>query len=237
MGRTYLMSDIHGEYRKLLRMLKKIDFTKDDTLYIIGDVVDRGEEPIEIIEWVMRTPNAHLLKGNHESMFIDYLNAPDGEAKDMALLMWSRNGGLTTYEGYEKRSVEQKERIKTFVKTLPYYKILDDVLLVHSGVEVVKTSEPLTLEEIMERQSENALLWSRDEFYGFKGIPGVKIFFGHTPTLSIQQSLGEPVTTPMQIWHDKVYQDKVGLDCGAVFSKHGGRLACVCLETMEEYYV
>ena len=237
MGRTYLMSDIHGEYRKLKSMLDVVDFCSKDTLYIIGDVVDRGEQPIEIIEWVMETPNAHLLRGNHESMFIDYLNAPDGVGKEVALQMWSRNGGFTTFQGYEKRSVEQKKRIKEFVESLPYYKILNDVLLVHSGVEIVKTDEALTLEEIMERQSENALLWSRSEFYGFKGIPGIKIFFGHTPTVSIQQSLGESVTTPMEIWHDKVYQDKVGLDCGAVFSKHGGRLGCICLETMKEYYV
>lgn len=236
MGNTYLMSDIHGEYRKLLHMLETINFDEKDTLYIIGDVVDRGQEPIEIIEWVMRTPNAHLLRGNHESMFLDYLNAPEA-MKESVLYMWIRNGGLTTFEGYEKRSVEEKERIKAFVENLPYYKILDDVLLVHSGVEVIKTKETLPLEEIMRRQSENALLWSRGEFYGFEGIPGVKIFFGHTPTVLIQESLGETVTNPMQIWHDKVYGDKIGLDCGAVFSQRGGRLACVCLETMKEYYV
>lgn len=237
LGRTYLISDIHGEYRKLLNMLRVIDFREEDTLYIIGDVVDRGEEPIEIIEWVMNTPNVHLLRGNHESMFLDYLNTPEGAEKDIALQMWSRNGGLTTYEGYQKRSREQKERIKEFVEGLPYYKILGNVLLVHSGVDVVKTKELFSLEEIMKRQDENALLWSRSEFYGFKAIQGVKIFFGHTPTASIQQSLGEPVSSPMTIWHDKVYGDKICIDCGAVFSKYGGRLACICLETMKEYYV
>ena len=36
------MSDIHGEYDKYLAMLEQIDLSEDDTLYVLGDVVDRG---------------------------------------------------------------------------------------------------------------------------------------------------------------------------------------------------
>ncbi len=35
---TYVMSDIHGRIRPYHRMLKKIGFCEDDTLYILGDV-------------------------------------------------------------------------------------------------------------------------------------------------------------------------------------------------------
>ena len=38
---TYVMSDIHGEYEKYCRMLEKIALSEEDTLYILGDVVDR----------------------------------------------------------------------------------------------------------------------------------------------------------------------------------------------------
>ena len=40
----YVMSDLHGEYEKYLEMLKKIKFTDDDVLYVLGDVVDRGKQ-------------------------------------------------------------------------------------------------------------------------------------------------------------------------------------------------
>ena len=38
----YVVSDIHGEDDRFHAMLQKINFSKEDTLYILGDVVDRG---------------------------------------------------------------------------------------------------------------------------------------------------------------------------------------------------
>ena len=45
----YVMSDIHGCYEKYLKMLNKIKFSSDDTLYILGDVVDRGPEGMKAL--------------------------------------------------------------------------------------------------------------------------------------------------------------------------------------------
>ena len=39
---TYVMSDIHGEYEKYLKMLDLIGFRDEDELYVLGDVIDRG---------------------------------------------------------------------------------------------------------------------------------------------------------------------------------------------------
>lgn len=38
----YVVSDIHGYYDRYLKLLEVINFTDDDTLYILGDIVDRG---------------------------------------------------------------------------------------------------------------------------------------------------------------------------------------------------
>ena len=46
----YVMSDVHGEYEKYRRMLEKIRFSDEDTLYILGDVVDRGPEPVKLLQ-------------------------------------------------------------------------------------------------------------------------------------------------------------------------------------------
>ena len=45
MGCTYVMSDIHGMGSLLEEMLEKIRFSGQDTLYILGDMIDRGMEP------------------------------------------------------------------------------------------------------------------------------------------------------------------------------------------------
>lgn len=42
---TYVMSDIHGCYEEYRKMLDKIRFSKEDILYILGDILDRGLIP------------------------------------------------------------------------------------------------------------------------------------------------------------------------------------------------
>ena len=46
---TYVMSDLHGEYQKYLQMLELISPGNEDVIYILGDIVDRGEEPINLL--------------------------------------------------------------------------------------------------------------------------------------------------------------------------------------------
>ena len=70
---TYVMSDLHGEYDLYRQMLKKIRFSDRDTLNVIGDVVDRGEKPIEILQDMMMRPNVFPLIGNHEVMALSCL--------------------------------------------------------------------------------------------------------------------------------------------------------------------
>ena len=37
----YVMSDIHGQKRRFDSVMKQINLQPDDTLYILGDVIDR----------------------------------------------------------------------------------------------------------------------------------------------------------------------------------------------------
>ena len=53
----YLTSDIHGCFKQFKQMLESIHFGPEDFLYIIGDAVDRGEEPIPLLQFIMQQPN------------------------------------------------------------------------------------------------------------------------------------------------------------------------------------
>ena len=66
----YAMSDIHGQYQKYLKMLNEIKFENRDKLYILGDVINRGECGIEILLDMMKRQNVIPLIGNHEIMAI-----------------------------------------------------------------------------------------------------------------------------------------------------------------------
>ena len=64
----YVMSDIHGCYQTYLKMLEKIGLRESDTLYILGDVIDRGKDGIKVLMDMMMRPNVIPLLGNHEYM-------------------------------------------------------------------------------------------------------------------------------------------------------------------------
>lgn len=69
----YIIADIHGCYNEYINLLKKINFSDNDILYILGDVVDRGPEPIKILQDMMKRSNVFLIIGNHEFMMYTIL--------------------------------------------------------------------------------------------------------------------------------------------------------------------
>ena len=77
----YCMSDIHGELDRFKAMLDLINFSSDDTLYIIGDVIDRHPGGVEILKIIKDTPNMFMLLGNHEQMCLDTLG-PNSVCED-----------------------------------------------------------------------------------------------------------------------------------------------------------
>lgn len=63
---TYVISDIHGCYEKYMHMLRKISFSSFDTLYVLGDIVDRGPDVMKIVLDLAVRKNVITLKGNHD---------------------------------------------------------------------------------------------------------------------------------------------------------------------------
>ena len=74
---TYVISDIHGMYDKYEEILRKIDFKESDVLYVIGDVVDRGEAPMKVLLDMMSRPNVYPLMGNHDLIALELLPKVD----------------------------------------------------------------------------------------------------------------------------------------------------------------
>ena len=81
---TYVMSDIHGCYDELMKMLEKIQFSSDDTLIIAGDYMDRGSQSLEMLDWILDTPdNVILIRGNHDAEFVEYVRYLDALKKQV----------------------------------------------------------------------------------------------------------------------------------------------------------
>ena len=67
-GRDFVVGDIHGEFARLQRALNAIDFDREkDRLFSVGDLVDRGNESAQVVEWLDQ-PWFHAVCGNHDAL-------------------------------------------------------------------------------------------------------------------------------------------------------------------------
>ena len=235
----YCISDIHGCYDEFVDILKKISFNSEDTLYILGDVIDRGKDSIKTLKYVMQTKNIHMLMGNHEYMMIESLKERKRKVIDFfsddSMEMWIYNGGDKTLNEFEKCLKAQQKEILEYIKGLPYHFKLHvndkNFILVHAGLRVNnRDSEYLSVEEILARQTPEDMLWIREKFYTKQGLPEHVIIFGHTQLWNIDRNY-KPGDG---LWQDKKYKDKIGIDGGCTY---GGGLYALCLDNMKEYYV
>ena len=72
----YVISDIHGCYRSYLKMLEKLGVRESDTVYVLGDTIDRGRNGIKVLQDMMMRPNIIPILGNHEYMAAHAIHLP-----------------------------------------------------------------------------------------------------------------------------------------------------------------
>ncbi|WGS65897.1 metallophosphoesterase family protein [Marinitoga aeolica] len=169
----WAISDIHGMYEKLLKLIRKIP--ENDKIIFLGDYIDRGPESKQVLDLLFKLKNrAIFLKGNHEDMMIDYIEKRGIYAEGV----WFRNGAAYTLKSFEN-NIENK--YMDFIKSLNLYHIEkingQKYLFVHGGVKYgVK----------LEEQSERDLLWIRNDFYmQNERYEDYIVIHGHTPTFYI----------------------------------------------------
>ncbi|MCX5745420.1 MAG: metallophosphoesterase [Proteobacteria bacterium] len=66
MARTLIIGDIHGCYDELRDLLDVAAVAADDVVVSVGDLVDRGPQPLEVVDWFRARANSVVLMGNHE---------------------------------------------------------------------------------------------------------------------------------------------------------------------------
>ena len=132
----YVTSDAHGHVHALDEALSKISLTSDDTLYVLGDMIDRGPDPVGVIKLVRSLPNARVLKGNHEQIMLDAIIGQD----PLDAETWDINGGWTTREQLNDMEFEAYEELVRWMAALPLYAVAETkerpYLLVHAGIEM-----------------------------------------------------------------------------------------------------
>lgn len=232
--KIYCMSDIHGEYDKFMELLDKIKLKETDTLYVLGDILDRGPHPIKTLRKLMDMPNVICMVGNHELMALDCLEFLMKEITDMSieeldeemldnLVTWQYNGSKSTIDEFGQLDVKAKQEVIEFIKDFVVYEEVSvndrDYLFVHADLGNYSP------EKEIEDYSLHELLWMRAD-YDVQYFEHTYVVTGHTPTQTIE---GNP--HPGYIYQKNHH---IAIDCGAHYP--GGRLAALCLDTGEAYY-
>lgn len=219
--RIYAIGDVHGRADLLASLLLQIEV--DIALHpvsrpiavFLGDYIDRGPDSKEVLDLLVtpgRTPETVFLKGNHETFLLTFLKTP-------ALLdNWRQYGGLETLVSYGLKppinpSVHDQAKLardlasaipeshRRFFEALKPLFVCGDFLFVHAGLR------PLIP---IQQQTEDDLLWIRDDFLLWDKEFEKIVVHGHTPVL-------EP----------DVRFNRINIDTGAFAT---GRLTCMTIE-------
>ncbi len=211
---TYTIGDIHGCAKTFRTLLSQIGFSKEDSVYFLGDYIDRGPDSKGVIDQILQLTQegftVNTLRGNHEQMMLD--SAKDSRSEQM----WLYNGGGEALHSFGVSSFEfVDQKYKNFLNETKYYFEVRRYILVHAGLNM-SISDPLS--------DTNAMLWSRPSYKS--SYNGLTIIHGHTPT-PLETILGQdPKGVAINLDGGCVYRTVPGL----------GYLVGFCLETGEYHY-
>lgn len=228
--RIYAIGDIHGradllaDLHRVIRDDAAAHPERDKAVVYVGDYVDRGLQSREVVELLLGEPlqgfEAIHLKGNHEAMMLDFLDDPAVGAG------WLEIGGAATLYSYgvsldsgkpmPERLLEAQDRLRgklpaghvDFLRGLRLQHVAGDYLFVHAGVRPGVA---------LERQSEDDLLWIRQDFLESSDDHGKVVVHGHSIT-----------------WKPEILPNRIGIDTGAFAS---GTLTCAVLDGTERAFL
>lgn len=178
---VYACSDLHGQLH-LFEEIKSYLKPKD-TIYFLGDAIDRGDNGWQICKEILDDPRFIYIKGNHEDMMLKAIyNIKEFKedtfvwSSDMDL--WFYNGGEVTYNAIieDKDFYPYFQRIKCLPSLIIYYNKIGNIFLSHAGLDP-------GIDFIHSSPKEENLLWDRSHYIDdcFYGNKFEYVIHGHTP--------------------------------------------------------
>ncbi|MBP5194415.1 MAG: metallophosphoesterase [Lachnospiraceae bacterium] len=258
----YVLSDIHGHYDVFKKMLEKINFSGNDFMYILGDVIDRGPDGLQLILDIMERRNMELFLGNHELMMlntIDYVRKKDQglireDPTDERLTpyeLWvhSANGGLATSRAFYRMNKKKQDEIEKYLRSLRLIRRLKfgDVTyhLSHSFSLQKEFGTEVYYKQATKKQAEMIVWESLFDKYGdpeAEGQPkpfaysGDTYIVGHvfTQRFNYLDERGKGRIFKSDNYRGYKVMD---IDCGMALNSKSSRLGCISLNTGEEFYI
>ncbi len=195
--RRIAISDIHGCARTFRNLLRTIELTPEDHLFLLGDYVDRGPDSKGVLDTIFELQAAGYrltcLKGNHEEGLEWALESVE---RFEHWLFWGGDATLSSFGASHPAQIP--ERYLCFLESLPPVHIEDRWIMVHAGLDF-KAADPLA--------NEHALMWIRNWYdeIDYEWLGDRYIVHGHDRT-----TMPRILTMRDQLDHLRVQN----IDCG-----------------------
>lgn len=217
----FVISDIHGCLNELNKILEHWD-RKQETLIVLGDLVDRGYNSLGTIQRLMELKKKHkekviILRGNHDDNLIKWLHLEpldkrryyNKDLHETLRSFYQNEPAKFRKDTRNQRAIYVKRNfpdVVKFLSELPYYHETDTCIFVHAGINM----------NIWDwKGDKDSMLRIREEFHYNANTSPKRVFFGHTPSKFLHTEENRN-----GIWVSK-NGDKIGIDGGYVF---GGQL-------------
>ena len=130
-ARTWIIGDVHGCFDELDQLLRNGNYREGEVLVFTGDLVNRGPQVAETLDFVRSAPDTYAVMGNHDERFARHLAGRTLE---------SSNGLSTSIRSIESWATDQREDCRRWLEGLPYILRLPDFLgkpfyVLHAGID------------------------------------------------------------------------------------------------------
>lgn len=222
-----IIGDVHGELELLKGLLESV---KDEDVYLVGDIVDRGTSSLETL-LLVKEKGYKMVLGNHEHMMLKCLksrNIWDEES-------WFNNGGDKTLAEYNKLPEEKQKEILNYLKNLPHYFYIkeQDLLISHAGVRGYYLKDEngnVDFGKFLKMQKLEDFIWIRKDFIFNGNIEDYSTIFiaGHTPTGTVNFFLEDPTVLRLN--------NRILIDTGAFYTGILGAIQIIDNKVIAHYF-
>ena len=226
---VYVVSNLHGNYSKFKRLLSMISFKDTDLMYVLGDIVDFGDESMELIGDLSVRYNVYPIVGEHDYIALKMLSGfekmlKSGETPDKKFITqmteWVADGGQSTLDSFRELDAEMKEGVLDYLSDMTLYEEIEvkgkKYLLVHAGIAGFKKG--IDLEELKPEAFFSEALDLTKKYFD-----DVTVIVGHNPTTEDNGRDG-------RIFYGN---GSIAIDCG---EERGGTIGCLRLDDGKEFY-
>lgn len=161
--RLLMVSDIHGNLNFLQGLLKKTQFGAGDTLFLLGDMLEKGPRSLDTLHFIMELQKEYDVRpvcGNCDNLIVEFLDGDGGGDQVFYLPYLSGRPESTIRQMGAQYGVERvsgpedlaalRQVLRThfapeldFLRGLPTVLRSGKLLLVHGGVEDEEHPETL----------------------------------------------------------------------------------------------